>query len=74
MLDWSQCSAADRDPEKCGGEWCFAHTRMPVKYLFEHIDKGSTVNEFLESFPDLDPKLVHAVLTFAIASLEPMAA
>ena len=73
-MDWSQCSAVDRNPLKCGGAWCFAGTRLTVASLFEHLDKGSSVDEFLEWFPDINPELVHAVLEFARKSLEPAAA
>lgn len=68
-MDWALCSAVDRDPGRLGGAWCFKGTRMPVASLFEHLDKGSSVDEFLEWFPDLDPELVHQVLAFAVDSL-----
>ena len=75
VMDWTQCSAVDRDPEKMGGVWCFKDTRLQVASLFEHLDKGSTVDEFLEWFPDVDPELVHQVLAFAKSSLDqPVAA
>ena len=69
-MDWSFCPAVDRNPGKLGGAWCFAGTRLAVASLFEYLDLGSTVDEFLESFPDVDPALVHAVLAFAKCSLE----
>ena len=43
---------------------------MPVQSLFEHLDQGATVDEFLESFPEVPAELVHEVLAFARASLE----
>ena len=43
---------------------------MPVYSLFEHLDKGSTVDEFLEWFPGTPPDLVHEVLSFAQESLQ----
>jgi len=74
-MDWSQCPAVDRNPEKMGGVWCFADTRISVESLFENLDLGASVDEFLEWFPDLKPELVHAVLAFARASLrEPVKA
>ena len=48
---------------------------MPVRSLFEHLDRGSTVDEFLAWFPEVTREQVHAVLEFAKASLEqPVAA
>ena len=43
---------------------------MPVASLFEHLDKGSTVDEFLEWFPAVSGELVHEVLQFTQKSLE----
>ena len=36
MLDWTQCPAVERSPEKVGGEWLFKATRIPIKALFEN--------------------------------------
>jgi uncharacterized protein (DUF433 family) len=69
-VDWSLCNAVDRNPEKLGGVWCFRGTRLPVTSLFEHIDQGSTIDEFLEWFPSVSREHVHAVLAFAKSSLE----
>ncbi|HEY7388964.1 MAG TPA: DUF433 domain-containing protein [Bryobacteraceae bacterium] len=69
-MDWSLCSAVDRDPLKLGGAWCFRGTRVAVTSLFEHIDRGSTIDEFLEWFPSVSAEQVHAVLSLAKDSLE----
>jgi uncharacterized protein (DUF433 family) len=73
-MDWSLCAAVDRHPEKLGGVWCFRGTRVAVSSLFEHLDQGSTIDEFLEWFPSVNRELVHQVLVFAKASLEQPAA
>ena len=72
-MDWSLCSAVDRNPAKLGGIWCFRGTRLPVAALFEHIDRGSTIDEFLEWFPSVTGEQVHTVIAFAKDSLEPSA-
>lgn len=69
-MDWNQCGAVDRSPGKLGGAWCFRGTRLPVASLFEHLDTGSTVDEFLEWFPSVSRDQVHEVLFFAKRSLE----
>jgi uncharacterized protein (DUF433 family) len=69
-MDWSHCGAVDRNPGKLGGVWCFRGTRLPVATLFEHLDQGSSIDEFLESFPSVSREQVHRVLTFAQSSLE----
>ena len=73
-MDWSLCSAVDRNPAKMGGVWCFRGTRLPVATLFDYLDRGSTVDEFLEAFPSVAPEQVHAVLAFAKDSLASPAA
>ena len=69
-MNWALCTAVDRNPKKLGGAWCFAGTRLAVISLFEHLDKGSTIDEFLEWFPVVSPEQVHEVLSFAKQSLE----
>jgi len=73
-MDWSSCRAVDRNPGKVGGQWCFRGTRLPVAALFEHLDQGSTIDEFVEWLPSVRREQVHEVLAFAKSSLgEPMA-
>ena len=69
-MDWSLCTAVDRSPGKLGGAWCFKGTRLAVVSLFEHLDKGSTVDQFLEWFPGVNREQVHQVLAFAKESLQ----
>lgn len=70
FVDWNQCPAVDRNPRKLGGAWCFRDTRLPVASLFDHLEHGSSVDEFVEWFPDADPALLREVLAFTKASLE----
>jgi uncharacterized protein (DUF433 family) len=69
MLDWSQCSAVERDPAKVSGAWVFKNTRVPVHALFANIESGATVKDFIEWFPGVERAQVEAVLEFAEASL-----
>jgi uncharacterized protein (DUF433 family) len=69
MLDWSQCSALERSPEKVSGEWLFKGTRVPVKALFENLEGGATINDFLEWFPGVTREQVELVLRHAELSL-----
>jgi uncharacterized protein (DUF433 family) len=69
MLDWSQCPAVDRHPDVVSGDWVFRGTRVPVRALFENIESGARVDEFLDWFPGVTREQVDAVLAFAMASL-----
>ena len=57
-----------------GGAWCFRGVRLPVAALFDYLDRGSTIDEFLEAFPAVTREQVHDVLAFAKESLESPAA
>lgn len=69
MLDWSQCSAVERIAGKVSGAWLFRGTRVPVRALFENLEGGATVDEFLEWFPGVTRAQVEAVLEHAQRSL-----
>lgn len=69
MLDWSQCPAVERIPGKVSGAWLFVGTRVPVKALFENLEGGATVAEFLGWFPGVTRDQVEAVLEHAQRSL-----
>ncbi|MFM8338110.1 MAG: DUF433 domain-containing protein [Opitutaceae bacterium] len=69
MLNWSECSAVERVPGKVSGAWLFKGTRVPVKALFENLESGATVEDFLEWFPGVKRGQVEAVLDHAQLSL-----
>ena len=69
MLDWSDCPEVERSDEKVSGAWVFRGTRVPVKALFENLESGVTVNQFLEWFPGVTHEQVEAVLEHAEQSL-----
>ena len=69
MLDWSNCAAVERVPGKVSGAWLFKGTRVPVAALFENIEGGATVDDFLEWFPGVGRQQVEAVLKHAEQSL-----
>ena len=52
------------DPDILGGTPVFVGTRVPVKALYDDLEAGDTLNEFLESFPSVTHEQ-------AVAALEP---
>lgn len=50
------------DPEILGGEAVFAGTRVPVKGLFDHLEAGESIEDFLEGFPGVSREQVIALL------------
>jgi uncharacterized protein (DUF433 family) len=71
MMDWSTCTAVEQDPEKVSGSWIFRGTRVPVVALFENLEGGASVEDFLSWFPGVTRKQVEAVLECTIESLRP---
>lgn len=69
MMDWSSCPAVERDPEKISGSWVFRDTRVPVAALFENLEGGASVADFLSWFPGVTREQVEAVLEYTIQSL-----
>jgi uncharacterized protein (DUF433 family) len=69
MLDWTQCPAVERIPGKVSGEWLFKGTRVPVRALFENLEGGARIDDFLEWFPGVTRQQVELVLRHAEQSL-----
>ena len=69
MLDWSTCSAVERDRQKVSGEWVFRGTRVPVAALFENLESGVEITEFVKLFPGVSLVQARLVLEHAVKSL-----
>jgi uncharacterized protein (DUF433 family) len=74
MKDWKDCSAVEQVPGKVSGAWVFKGTRVPVRALFENLEGGATIEQFLEWFPGVSRQQALDVLKWAEASLVESAA
>jgi uncharacterized protein (DUF433 family) len=52
-------------PEHLSGQPVFAGTRVPVQALFDYIEGGDPLEEFLKDFPDVSREHAIAVLELA---------
>ena len=43
----------ESDPEILGGTPVFRGTRVPIKSLFDHLEAGDSIDDFLEGFPSV---------------------
>jgi len=68
MIDWSSCAVVERDPERVSGAWVFCGTRVPVAALFENLEDGVPVAQFVELFPGVTLDQARAVLEHAARS------
>jgi uncharacterized protein (DUF433 family) len=69
MLEWSECPAVERSSEKVSGAWVFKGTRVPVAALFENLESGARLDDFLEWFPGVTRDQAETVLRHAERSL-----
>ena len=48
MTDWSKCPAVESVPGRVSGAWVFTDSRLPVSALFENLEAGATVEDFMD--------------------------
>ena len=68
MIDWSTCLTVERDPERMSGAWVFRGSRVPISTLFENLEDGAWVTDFVEWFQGVTLEQVQAVLHHAARS------
>lgn len=57
------------DPEIMSGAPVFAGTRVPIQNLFDYLEGGEDLTEFLDDFPSVSREAALAVLEMAKKSL-----
>jgi uncharacterized protein (DUF433 family) len=70
MIEWSTCPEVEQNPRKVSGAWVFRGTRVPVTALFENLEAGASVDDFLSWFQGVTREQVEAVLEYTIHTLE----
>ncbi len=50
------------DPEKLGGTPVFRGTRVPIQNIFDSLESGESVEQFLEQYPTVSREQVLAIL------------
>ena len=68
MIDWSSCTAAERDPARMSGAWVFRGTRVPIAALFENLEDDASLHQFIEWFPGVSFEQARSVLEHAARS------
>jgi uncharacterized protein (DUF433 family) len=53
------------DPEVLGGQPVFVGTRVPLETLFDHLEEGLSLDEFLDDFPSVSKDQAVAALEIA---------
>jgi uncharacterized protein (DUF433 family) len=60
----------DVDTDILGGTPVFCGTRVPVKNLFDYLETGETVNDFLQDFDSVQPYQAIRVLEMSKRLIE----
>jgi uncharacterized protein (DUF433 family) len=69
MTARKECESVKRHLDKVSGVWVLRNTRVPVRALFENLEDGATIMDFLDWFPGVQRSQVEDVLKHAKKSL-----
>lgn len=64
----SNMEAICTNPEILQGTPVFKGTRVPIRILFEYLEAGDNLSQFLEEFPSVSKQMAQAVLAQALAA------
>ena len=70
----TKVSVVHSDPEILGGTPVFIGTRVPVKTLYDYLEAGDPLDEFLNDFPSVTREQAVAALDLAREMTEARAA
>ncbi len=65
----SRSSLISIDPKRMWGTPCFAGTRLPVKSLFDHLERGLSLEEFVNNFEGISRETCVQTLQMAFERL-----
>lgn len=57
------------NPDRVSGAPCFYKTRLPIASLFENLEGGVPLDEWVDAFPPVTKEQAIAVLEYAHKSL-----
>lgn len=58
-----------QDPERMSGAPCFRGGRVPIKALFDYIEGGDPLEEFIEDFPGVTREQIMGAIRLGRDSL-----
>ena len=58
----NRANLIETNPNKMSGTPVFGGTRVPIQNLFDCIEEGETIDQFLEQFPTVTREQVSGVL------------
>ncbi len=67
---WGSCDAVERHPDRLSGNWAFVGTRVPISALFDNINDGATLDEFLEWYEGVERSQAEIVIDCQMKRLQ----
>ena len=67
-MNWADCPAVEQDLQRVSGACVFRGTRIPVAALFQNLEDGVSLAEFVEIFPGVTTEQSRLVLEHAARS------
>ena len=61
-MNYNDHNLVEIDPEKLGGTPVFRGTRVPIQNLFDSLETGESIEQFLEQYPTVSREHALAVL------------
>jgi uncharacterized protein (DUF433 family) len=58
------CDAVEQTHDRYSGAWLFRGTRVPVTALFENLEDGASIDQFVEWFPGVTLEQARSVLEY----------
>lgn len=62
VMPQTEHNSVEIDPEKLGGTPVFRGTRVPIQNLFDCLETGESIDDFLRQFPTVEREQVMGVL------------
>ena len=59
----------NKDPEILGGTPVFSGTRVPIRILFEYLEAGDSLDDFLDNFPTVTRDQAKQLLKLAMKQI-----
>ena len=53
------------DPEICGGTPVFTGTRVFIETLFDYLENGDSISQFMDDFPSVKKEQIESILELA---------
>ncbi len=66
---WLSCPDVERLPNVRNGEWVFRGTRVPLTFLFDHLQEGGNIDDFIVDYDTVSRDQVAKVLQHTAADL-----